>query len=76
MPLYRFLDAAYAVLVEEFRRLGMDLITAVSRVNEMIGLEAESTPEAAEPPVPSAADNTRALNELAVMMGGTTWASS
>lgn len=67
MSLRRFLDCAYAMLVEEYTRLGTDLLTAIERVDESLGLR-ESKPGEARKLGPS--DNDRALAELKQMMGG------
>ena len=69
MHLRHFLDAAYAILVDEYQRLGTDLLTSIERVNESIGLVAKPELAVVEG-VPSDADNDRALAELAKMMGG------
>lgn len=64
----RFLDCGYTLLVETFLGMpGMDLLTALDRVDEAIGL---TTAIPVEPGVPTAADNDRALKELKLMMGG------
>ena len=69
MTLRTFLNAAYAVLVAEYQRIGKDILTAVEEVNQSIGL----TPVTDGPTVPSgpsAADNDRALAELNKLMAG------
>ena len=51
------------MLVAEYQHLGMDMLSAVAKVDESIGL----TPSFAQPAatgVPTAADNDRALAEL------------
>ena len=35
MSLRRFLNVAYAILVEEYQRLGIDLISALEKVSEL-----------------------------------------
>ena len=69
MTLRSFLSAAYAVLVDEYQRIGKDILTAVEDVNRSIGLlpavEGEPLPAG-----PSAADNDRALAELENLMRG------
>ena len=69
MDLRQFLNAAYALLVEEYQRLGMDLLTAIEKVAESIGLTIPE-PAVATEKIPTAADNDRALAELKKMMGG------
>ena len=69
MSLRRFLDCAYAMLVEEYQRIGSDLLTAIEKVNESIGLTVETTATAPVERVPTARDNERALAELGKMMG-------
>lgn len=47
-------------------RLGMDLLTATSKVDETLGLEALPAPD-----LPTPIDNQRALEELQRMVGRT-----
>jgi len=67
MSLRRFLDCAYAILIEEYTRLGTDLLSAIEKVDESLGLRdpLERAERQASP-----ADNDRALAELQKMMGG------
>jgi hypothetical protein len=65
MSLRRFLDCAYAALVEQWQGIGRDLLTAVEQVNESLGLGAPG-----EQPKPTVTDNDRALKELQAMMAG------
>jgi hypothetical protein len=61
MTLRRFIDAAYAILVGEYQRLGMDLLTAIEKVGELGG----------ETPVDKVgSENARAMEQLMGMMGG------
>ncbi len=60
-----FVTAAYALLVETYNALGNDLLTAIDRVNETLGLSEAETPGAG---VPSPKDNAAALAELERMM--------
>ena len=59
------MDAGYALAVETYVRLGMDLLTATSKVNESLGVEAQPAPN-----LPTPVDNAKALAELQKMMGG------
>jgi hypothetical protein len=66
--------------VEAYLRLGIDMLTAVEKTDESLGLLAvdDPTPVASAVPgtadrperVPTAAENDRALRELQQMMGG------
>lgn len=66
---------AYAVVVEAYRDLGTDLVSAIEKANASIGLSAaEPAPNdtGGEAPerVPTAAENDAALRELEKMMQG------
>lgn len=63
MTLRRFIDVAFAVLVEEYQRLGIDLVTALEKVSAL-GTTAETEPAAAS------VDNARSIDQLMSMMGG------
>lgn len=71
MTLSRFISCAYAMFVEEYQRVGTDLLTAIEKVNESIGLTV-AKPEAAVATehVPSSRENDRALAELQKLVGG------
>lgn len=70
MTLSRFISCAYAMFVEEYQRVGTDLLTAIEKVNESIGLSvARPEPAVATERVPTARENERALAELKKMMG-------
>ena len=58
-----FLNTGYAMLVAEYQHLGMDMLSAVAKVDESIGLTSAFVQPAAAG-VPSAAENDRALAEL------------
>ncbi len=60
-----FASAAYALLVETWAGLGNDMLTAIDKVNESLGL---SEAETAGAGVQNAAANTAALAELERMM--------
>ena len=59
------MDASYALAVETYVRLGMDLLTATTKVNESLGLDAQPAPN-----LPTPVDNAKALAELSKLMGG------
>lgn len=70
MTLNRFLDVAYATLVEEYRRLGANLTEALERTREYAA--GYSTPVTAggkkeELPPPKAVEDHEAQNELALV---------
>ncbi len=65
MTLRRFIDVAYAILVEEYQRLGIDLVSALEKVGR---LGSPDPQEAAAVPAP--VDNAKSINELMSMMGG------
>ena len=64
MTLRRFIDVAFAILVEEYQRLGTDLLTAIDRVSAL----GSSEPSEAE--VPAAVDNAKAMEQLMGMVVG------
>ena len=66
MSLRLFLAAAYSILVDGYRQFNMDLLTAVEKVNESLGI----TPAAVPAEAPAGSDNTLALRQLETMMGG------
>jgi hypothetical protein len=66
MTLRRFIDVAFAILVEEYQRLGTDLLTAIDKV----GLLGMPDSEDNVAPTPTAVDNARAMDQLMGMMGG------
>ena len=75
MKLGHFLDAAYAVLVEEYQRLGTDLVTTLRQLSEwQAGGPQEDLGE--EPQQGNVSDieiarqNAQALSELSNMMAG------
>ncbi len=63
MTLRRFIDVAFAILVAEYQRLGMDLLTAIDKV-AALGGNGEPDPEKV------AVDNTRSMDALMGMLGG------
>ncbi len=66
LTLRRFIDVAFAILVEEYQRLGIDLLSAL----EKVGALGSSEPPEPVAPVPSAAENKQAMDQLMTMMGG------
>ena len=64
MTVRAFLNTAYAMLVAEYQHLGMDMLSAVAKVDESIGLTTSVAAQPAAAGVPTAADNDRALAEL------------
>ncbi len=65
LTLRRFIDVAFAILVEEYQRLGIDLLSALEKVGAL-GTSAED----AKPDVPSPVENKQAMDQLMTMMGG------
>ncbi len=65
LTLRRFIDVAFAILVEEYQRLGVDLLSALEKVGAL-----GSSPEDAKPDVPSPVDNARSMDALMGMLGG------
>lgn len=63
MTLRRFIDVAFAILVEEYTRLGTDLLTAIDRVGAL-GMPDE--PE----PARVAEKNAQSMDALMAMLGG------
>jgi hypothetical protein len=57
------LDAGYALAVESYVRLGMDLLTAVSNVDKTLGLPTHEAPN-----LPTPIDNAKALEQLEAMV--------
>lgn len=65
MTLRRFVDVAFAILVEEYQRLGVDLLSAIEKVGALGG------ETSAEPPAEKvAADNAQSMATLMGMLGG------
>ena len=65
MTLKHFLDAAYALLVEEYQRLGTDLLSAVEKVGLLGSGQAEEKPAPAV-----AAQNEQSMAALQGMLAG------
>lgn len=73
LSLRQFLDCAYAILVEEYQRLGIDLLTAIEKLgNFAAGFVEESEQTLPEEPSERAvvAQNQAAMAELEKLMGG------
>lgn len=71
MSLRRFLNVAYAILVEEYQRMGIDLISALEKVADLGGGKATEHTTQAVPKVVAAA-NEQAYNAIGAMMAGVT----
>ena len=76
MSLRSFLDAAEAIMVAEYQRLGMNLVDALDNVapwRSGASDEMETGSEVSERPeiVPSASQNDQAFQALQTMMMGT-----
>jgi hypothetical protein len=61
MTLRRFIGVAYAIFVEEYQRLNIDLVSAVDQVRAL---------GSGEKPPEKPVDNAAAIQELMGMMGG------
>lgn len=61
MTLRRFIDVGFAILVEEYQRLGVDLLSAIEKVSALGG---DTVPE------PEKIDNKQSIDQLMAMMGG------
>jgi hypothetical protein len=76
LSLRRFLDVAYAILVEEYQRLGIDLLTAIEKLGDFAAGTRETdgqspTQEAVEPSERDVVrQNQLAMAELTKLMGG------
>lgn len=68
MSLRRFLNVAYAILVEEYQRLGVDLISALEKVADLGSAKESRTARAV--PKAVAASNEASMNLLQGMLGG------
>ena len=64
MTLRRFINVAFAILVEEYQRLGIDLLSAIEKVGELGGETTESKPENV------AVKNEQSMTQLMAMLGG------
>jgi hypothetical protein len=68
MSLRGFVDAGYAILVEEYTRLGIDLVSAIEKVSDL-GLTQREVQAGAAPP-PDRVDNDQSMKMLTAMMAG------
>lgn len=68
MTLREFLDAAYAITVQEAVRLGVPLVDALERTASMAARSMHAEPRARVEPVEAA--NAQSLKALERMMGG------
>ena len=70
------MDCGYAILVEEYQRLGVDLLTAVERLGDFAGgsKKTDGRTAEAEPPAPSersvVSQNQASMAQLEKMMAG------
>ncbi len=64
MNLKRFIDVAFAIIVAEYQRLGMDLLTAIEKVS---ALGSDEPADAAPEP---AVDNAASIKTLMGMLDG------
>jgi hypothetical protein len=62
MSLRRFIDVGFAILVDEYQRLGVDLLSAIDKVAALGMPDAE--------PEPDRIDNKQSIDQLLAMMGG------
>jgi hypothetical protein len=69
MTLRRFVDVAFAILVEEYQRLGVDLLTAIDRVNALGGPDIREDGTPAPDPV-RAVDNRQSMSVLMGQLSG------
>lgn len=71
MSLRRFIDVAFAVLVEEYQRLGADLLSALEKV-AALGRDPEAATAERSAPEPEvvAAKNSQSMEALMSMMAG------
>jgi len=65
LSLRRFVDVGFAVLVQEYQRLGVDLLSAIEKV-AALGVRPVEEQEAVE----VAAQNSQSMEQLQQMMGG------
>lgn len=63
ITLRRFIDVAFAILVEEYQRLGTDLLSAIDKVSAL-GTDGEPVPEKV------AENNAQSMQTLMGMLGG------
>lgn len=65
------IECAYALLVEAYMGLGMDMLTATESVDRSVGIEVETvTGPAPGAQIPTPAENDAALASLSAMIGG------
>jgi hypothetical protein len=63
-----FIDVAYTMLVEEYQRLGIDLVSAIEKVSDL-GMSQREIQERKTPP-PDRVDNDQSMKMLTAMMAG------
>ncbi len=64
MTFGRFIDVGFTVLVQEYQRLGVDLLSAIDKVSALGSADPE------EAAVPSPTDNAKSMEALMGMLGG------
>ena len=65
MSLRSFIDVSFTILVQEYQRLGVDLLSAIDKVG-MLGVVPEAEVEAES----HAVDNQQSMQQLMAMMAG------
>jgi len=65
MSLRSFIDVSFTILVEEYQRLGVDLLSAIDKVGRL-GVVPEAEVEAES----HAVDNQQSMQQLMAMMAG------
>ena len=70
MTMGRFIGVGFAILVGEYTRLGMDLVTALEKVGRLGMTEAQILEAEREAAVPTPVDNAASMQALMGMMGG------
>jgi hypothetical protein len=70
MSLRRFLNVAFAILVEEYQRMGVDLISALEKVAEWSEGAVAKPVSAASPPAQSPSQNQQSMAMLEGMLAG------
>lgn len=71
MSLRRFLNVAFTIIVEEYQRIGVDLLSALERVEEWSegAVESVGTSPTTVPSVVTAAHNQSSMTALQGMLG-------
>ena len=64
MTLKDFLDAAYALFVDEYRKGGMDLLSAVDEMKQWAAGDGKPVEKSSAEPAPNTADSLAQLNSM------------